>query len=161
MFSRVHGIFPGHDYWSGLPFPPTGDLSDSRLKPTSSALAGGSFTHRAFGEALLMTIYYCKDSVFIQGLFSHVNKIIPLLICGLHTQKGLPLDPLSPPSHPRPPPPCSVVTGPPLCPIFFHFTLKSLFSSESTKVPSFYLPHHFLGSAFLSEPSGCFSPTLD
>ena len=70
-----------------------------------------------------------------------------------------PPHPLSLPSHPRLPPPCSVVTGPPPCPLFFHFTLKSLFSSESTKVPSFHLLHHFLGSAFLSEPSGCSSPT--
>ena len=26
--------FPGKKYWSGLPFPPPGDLSDSRIKPT-------------------------------------------------------------------------------------------------------------------------------
>ena len=39
-------------------------------------------------------------TLFIQGLFSHVNKIIPLLICGLHIQKALPAYPLSRPSHP-------------------------------------------------------------
>ena len=30
--------FPRWEYWSGLPFPSPGDLSDPRLEPTSSAL---------------------------------------------------------------------------------------------------------------------------
>ena len=36
--------FPGQEYWSGLPFPPLGDLPDPRFDPTSPALAGGFFT---------------------------------------------------------------------------------------------------------------------
>ena len=35
------------EYWSGLPFPPPGDLPDPGIKPASSAspaLAGGFFT---------------------------------------------------------------------------------------------------------------------
>ena len=39
--------FPSQEYWSGLPFPPPGDLPDSGIKPTSSAspaLAGWFFT---------------------------------------------------------------------------------------------------------------------
>ena len=38
---------PRQEYWSGLPFPPAGDLPDSRTKPVSPAspaLAGGFFT---------------------------------------------------------------------------------------------------------------------
>ena len=38
--------FFGQEYWSGLPCPPTGDLSDSGIKPasiTSPALAGMFF----------------------------------------------------------------------------------------------------------------------
>ena len=31
-------------YWSGLPFPPPGDLPNPGIKPTSSALARGIFT---------------------------------------------------------------------------------------------------------------------
>ena len=36
--------FPREEYWSGLPFPSTGDLPDLRIKPTSLALVEGFFT---------------------------------------------------------------------------------------------------------------------
>ena len=36
--------FPRQEYWSGLPFPPPGDLFDPGLKPLSPALPGGFFT---------------------------------------------------------------------------------------------------------------------
>ena len=39
--------FPRQEYWSGVPFPPPGDLPDSGTKPESlrsPALAGGFFT---------------------------------------------------------------------------------------------------------------------
>ena len=32
------------EYWSGLPFPPPGDLSISGIEPVFPALAGGIFT---------------------------------------------------------------------------------------------------------------------
>ena len=46
--------FPRQEYWSGLPFPPPGDLSDPGIKPTSltpPALAVGFFTSRTTWEA--------------------------------------------------------------------------------------------------------------
>ena len=33
--------FSRQEYWSGLPFPPAGDLPNSRIEPMSLALAGG------------------------------------------------------------------------------------------------------------------------
>ena len=36
--------FPRQEYWSGLPFPPPGDLPHPGIKPVSPALAGGFFT---------------------------------------------------------------------------------------------------------------------
>ena len=36
--------FSRHQYWSGLPFPSPGDLSDPGMAPMSPALAGGFFT---------------------------------------------------------------------------------------------------------------------
>ena len=39
--------FSGQKYWSGLPFPPPGDLPDPGIEPVtlaSLALAGGFFT---------------------------------------------------------------------------------------------------------------------
>ena len=37
--------FSGQEYWSGLPFPPPGDLRDAGIKPESPTSAGGFFTH--------------------------------------------------------------------------------------------------------------------
>jgi len=31
-------------YWSGLPFPPSGDLPNPEIEPMSPVLAGGFFT---------------------------------------------------------------------------------------------------------------------
>ena len=36
--------FPRQVYWSGLPFPSPGHLSDPGIKPVSSVLAGGFST---------------------------------------------------------------------------------------------------------------------
>ena len=36
--------FPKEEYWSGLPFPPPGDLPNSGIEPLSPALAGRFFT---------------------------------------------------------------------------------------------------------------------
>ena len=36
--------FSRQEYWSGLIFPPPGDLPDPEIKPTSPALVGGFFT---------------------------------------------------------------------------------------------------------------------
>ena len=46
--------FPKQEYWSGLPFPTTGDLPDPGIRPTSPvspALAGRFFTTSATWEA--------------------------------------------------------------------------------------------------------------
>ena len=45
--------FPRQEYWSGLPFPPPGDLPDPGIKPMSLAspsLAGGFFTTTPSGK---------------------------------------------------------------------------------------------------------------
>ena len=36
--------FPRHDYWSGLPFPPPGDLPDPGIEPVTPAVAGRFLT---------------------------------------------------------------------------------------------------------------------
>ena len=51
--------FPWQEHWSGLPFPPPGDLPDTAIEPTSPvppmppALAGGFLTTNVTWEALL------------------------------------------------------------------------------------------------------------
>ena len=50
--------FSRQEHWSGLPWPPPGDLPDSGIEPMSPmspALAGGFSTISTTGEALLMT----------------------------------------------------------------------------------------------------------
>ena len=42
------------EYWTGLPFPPLGDLPNPGIKPVSPALAGRFFTTSATWEAQLM-----------------------------------------------------------------------------------------------------------
>ena len=37
-------VFPRPEYWSGLPFPPPGDLPNLGVEPVSPALAGEFFT---------------------------------------------------------------------------------------------------------------------
>ena len=42
--ARLSMGFSRQGYWSGLPFPSPGDLSNSGIKPTSPALPGEFFT---------------------------------------------------------------------------------------------------------------------
>ena len=48
------------EYWSGLPFPPPGDLPDSGIEPISlesPALAGGCFTTESTGKPIIRIKY--------------------------------------------------------------------------------------------------------
>ena len=42
--------FPRQEDWSGLPFPPLGDLHDPGIEPMSPALAGKFFTPELLGK---------------------------------------------------------------------------------------------------------------
>ena len=42
--------FPRQEYWSGLPFPPSGDLPDPETEPVSPALTGRFFTAKPLGK---------------------------------------------------------------------------------------------------------------
>ena len=44
--------FPRQEYWSGLPCPPPGDLTNPGIKPMSPALAGGFFTTESPGQSI-------------------------------------------------------------------------------------------------------------
>ena len=45
--------FPRREYWSGLPIPSPGDLSDPEIESVSLALVGGSFTIEPPGKPLM------------------------------------------------------------------------------------------------------------
>ena len=42
--------FPRQEYWSGLPFPPLGDLPNQGIQPASPALSGQFFTAELPGK---------------------------------------------------------------------------------------------------------------
>ena len=48
--------FPRQEYWSGLPFPPPGDLPHPGIKPRSAALQADSLSSEPPGK-LLLTFY--------------------------------------------------------------------------------------------------------
>ena len=59
--------FSRQEYWSGLPFPPTGDFPDPGIKllsPVTPALAGRFFYHRVTWEAIFTIL--CNLYVIVQ-----------------------------------------------------------------------------------------------
>ena len=48
--------FSRQESWSGLPFPPPGDLPNPGIKPTSPALAGGFFVSDPPGKPPWLTV---------------------------------------------------------------------------------------------------------
>ena len=46
--------FPREEHWSGLPFPPLGDLPNPGIEPVPPTLADGFFTTEPPGKPLLM-----------------------------------------------------------------------------------------------------------
>ena len=91
------------EYWTGLPFPPPGDLSDPGNESTSSALTGGFFTTGSpekpnsyffdilcpipfsLGLAGTMDIWILKQFF----LRVHLDKLSPGLIHALNLFKNL------------------------------------------------------------------------
>ena len=80
--------FPGHEYWSGLPSPSPGDVSDPGIKPGSPALAGGFFIIWASREAvgrirtpltkfnyLILTVYNMAFSLAMFTLQAKAKKV--------------------------------------------------------------------------------------
>ena len=53
--------FPRQGYWSGLPFPPPGNLSDPGTEPASPALARELFTAEPPGKPCVNRRGYLSD----------------------------------------------------------------------------------------------------
>ena len=50
-------VFSRQEYWSGLPFPPPGDLPNLGIELVSSALAGKFLTIDPPGKPMLFLVY--------------------------------------------------------------------------------------------------------
>ena len=75
--------FSGQEYWSGLPWPPSGNLPDPGIELmslASPALAGGFFTNSTTWEALisLQVLINCSFSQTVERHCIHVK---------IHTQR--------------------------------------------------------------------------
>ena len=57
--------FPREEYWSGVPFPPPGDLPDPGIEPRPAALQTAFFTAEALGKAISL---YSIDQIFLYVL---------------------------------------------------------------------------------------------
>ena len=57
--------FPRQEYWSGLPFPSPGDLTDPGIEPASPALEGGFFTTEPPGNKCLLCKRYSARKFYI------------------------------------------------------------------------------------------------
>ena len=64
--------FSRQEYWSGLQFPPPGDLPDSEIKTLSVVLAYGFFTTESPGSPL--TLFVNITFFFFLGQTGHFSK---------------------------------------------------------------------------------------
>ena len=72
--------FYRQDYWSGLSFPSSGDLSDPRVEPGCPAVAGRFFTVWATREA---DFRYCSN---IKSCFNHINVYFIFVTLNNHSK---------------------------------------------------------------------------
>ena len=69
--------FSRQEYWSGLPFPPPGDLPNPGIKPTSPALADEFFTAELLrNKVMLNKNFYLICKFFKEKESSYLNKYL-------------------------------------------------------------------------------------
>ena len=79
--------FSRQEYWSGLSFPPPGDLPNPEIKPTSAALAGGFLTTEPPGKSHM---YPSANHSHIRPWQDHpqVSPVSSTKVCVSLTQKA-------------------------------------------------------------------------
>ena len=79
--------FSRQEYWSGVPWPPAGELLDPEVKPGSPALAGGFFTTDATWEALPhCRMAICNSSHSESGFGQSDSLNLEVYLCRLFSQ---------------------------------------------------------------------------
>ena len=77
--------FSRQEYWSGLPFPSSGDLPNSGIEPESPALEADALTSEPPEKPIVLT-----ETKFLQHFYSitssYVNSVVDTLAaaCGSH-----------------------------------------------------------------------------
>ena len=75
--------FSRQEYWSGLPYPPPGDLPDPGIKPVSlisPALAGRFITTSAIWEAPFIPRSVLNALLALTTFSCYLYELVPLLI---------------------------------------------------------------------------------
>ena len=81
--------FSRQEYWSGLPFPPPGDLPNPGIKPSFPTLQVDSLPSEPPGKPIfLKNRLYVFGGKAISIIFSHIHLCFLKLRCNLHI--GLP-----------------------------------------------------------------------
>ena len=77
--------FPRQEYWSGLPFPSSGDLPDTRIKPVSPTLQADSLLSQPPGKSISICIsdynFYCCFG-FCKDVSSDI--LFMIFVCSLN-----------------------------------------------------------------------------
>ena len=74
--ARLSMRFPRQEYWSGLPFPPPGDLPDLGVKLVTLALAGNFLWLHLLHSPI--TVYICA---YIYSISHYISHLLNPLIC--------------------------------------------------------------------------------
>ena len=72
--------FSRKEYWSGVPFPPPGDLPNPGIEPVSSALAGGFFIAEPPCVYTIPKLALCRGLVWSSVLVAPILVILPSLV---------------------------------------------------------------------------------
>ena len=70
--------FSRQEYWSGLPFPSPGDLSDPGIKPGSPALQADSLLSGPPRKSYFSNFHSLKESKYLSSLHS-LPIVLPVL----------------------------------------------------------------------------------
>ena len=87
--SSVHGIFFRQEYWSGLPFPPPGNLPDPEFEPTSH-MSPALQADSSGNTALTTILQHCYPEHFIK-LSPQCQFLLPR-VCQGHPPSHAPGD---------------------------------------------------------------------
>ena len=86
--SSVYG-FSWQAYWSGLPFPPPGDLPNPGIEPASPALAGRIFLFLfiyfvllSYQGSLYLTLYLSKSMYILHDIYQYIYLVFIFSIYG-------------------------------------------------------------------------------
>ena len=67
--------FPKQEYWSGLPFPSPGDLTDPEIKPTPPDWQGDSLPLSHLGSPHITLYMYIHTIHIIQIIYTQIYNI--------------------------------------------------------------------------------------